>query len=106
MAKWGVVTTGVRSGACPRLARGAQNSSPHPRRTPSLLVLLIVRSPLEFLEAIARVAIVVDSVLTFQLLDLLEVALGVRAHAVERVQERLLETTIQAHPLVLGQIVE
>src|SRR5262245_63633917 len=54
-------------------------------------------------------AVVVDPVLPLQCLDVPEIGFGVRArHAIakrlERVQERLLETTAQAHALACGQV--
>ena len=58
---------------------------------------------------VACVDVVVDPVLPLQLLDVLEGSLGVGAGnagvgPLERVQQRFLEATTQAHALVFGQI--
>src|SRR6187549_3733479 len=62
-------------------------------------------------KAIARMAVVVDAVLCLQFLDVSELAPGMRAGdaVAERlagVQQDLFEATGQAHPLVLGQVLQ
>src|SRR6266851_7209801 len=64
-----------------------------------------------FDKAVARMAVVVDAVFLFQLLNVGERSLGVRAgdavaERLVRVQQNLLETARQAHMLVRGQVVE
>src|SRR3954464_781610 len=59
-----------------------------------------------FDEAIAPVAVVIDAVLLLQFLDVPEIAFRMRSDAVERVQQRLLETTVHGHVLVLRQILK
>lgn len=57
-------------------------------------------------EPIARMAVVVDPVLVLQPLNLPEVRLGMRAHAIQSVKQRLFETvwrlTTAAQPRVVG----
>src|SRR5262245_26257504 len=60
---------------------------------------------LPLLEPIAAVAVVVDAVLPFHLLDLPQVALRVRADAVERVKQGLLHEAAQRHSLARRKIV-
>ena len=60
-------------------------------------------------ESIAGMAVVIDAVFFFQLLNVVEIGDGVRAgHTVaetlERVEKRLFEAAGETHPLVLGQI--
>src|SRR3954468_8974631 len=59
-----------------------------------------------FDEPIAPVAVVIDAVLLLQFLDVPEIAFRMRSDAVERVQQRLLETTVHGHALVLRQILK
>jgi hypothetical protein len=64
-----------------------------------------------FDEAVARVAVVVNGVLRFQLLNISELALGMRAgdaiaERLASVQQDFFETTRQAHAFVAGQIME
>ena len=67
---------------------------------------MIHRSVLSLSEAITRMAVIVDSVFAFQLLDVLEIRFRVRSHSLERVQKCLLKTATEAHALVLGEIAE
>src|SRR5687767_752998 len=60
-------------------------------------------------EAVARVAVVVDAVLSLQVLDVAQVALRVgTGHSIterlERVQERFFEAATHTHALVRGQV--
>src|SRR5689334_19746492 len=64
-------------------------------------------------EAVARVAVVVDPVLRLERRDVAEVAPGVRTrHAIaavqrpEGVEQRLLETVADGHPLAARQLLE
>src|SRR3954454_21443787 len=57
-------------------------------------------------EPVARVGVVVDAVLGFDLPDVVEVGLCVRADAVAGVEEDFFEAAGQRHPLVRGEIVE
>src|SRR5262249_8899846 len=69
------------------------------------------RSSSVFDKPVARVRIVVDAVLLFQLLDLPEIRFGVRAgdavaDRLARVPQDLREAAARGHPLVRGEILQ